>query len=94
MKLLKGEIRLSEETKRKMSEARKNWHKHNKVSEESRKSISQATRQRQLGKHWYNDGVHNVRAFECPYGYCSGKLLHMKSTKTKVEVGEHGKQSN
>ena len=27
-----------------------------------------------VGKHWYNNGVANIRAFECPNGFVDGRL--------------------
>ena len=68
----------SEETKKKMSEAKKEkyigkdnsfYGKHH--SEESKKKMSEA----QKGRHWYNNGKENRFCFECPDGFVTGRLL-------------------
>ena len=68
----------SEETKKKMSEAKKGKHigrdnsfygKHH--SEDTKKKMSEA----QKGKHWYNNGKENRFCFECPDGFVTGRLL-------------------
>ena len=56
---------LSEETRNKMSEAKKN------MSEETKNKLSEA----QKGKHWYNNGKENRFCFECPDGFVTGRLL-------------------
>ena len=68
----------SEESKKKMSEAKKGRHlgkdnsfygKHH--SEESKKRMSEANK----GRHWYNNGKENRFCFECPDGFVTGRLL-------------------
>lgn len=68
----------SEESKKKMSEAKKGRHlgkdnsfygKHH--SEESKKRMSEANK----GRHWYNNGKENRFCFECPDGFVTGMLL-------------------
>ena len=68
----------SEESKKKMSEAKKGKHlgKDNSFygkrhSEESKKKMSEANK----GKHWYNNGKENRFCFECPDGFVTGRLL-------------------
>ena len=60
----------SEETRRKMREAKKN------MSEETKKKIaeSQKGNTNVRGRHWYNDGKINIRAYECPDGFIPGRL--------------------
>lgn len=89
--------KLSAETKRKMSEARKQYLQHNpapwqgkkhsseslkkmseahkgkKFSAETRAKLSEAQRGKPRGR-FYNNGVINVRAFECPEGFIPGRL--------------------
>ena len=74
----------SEESKKKMSEARKGKHlgkdnsfygKHH--SEESKKRMSEANK----GRHWYNNGKENRFCFECPDGFVTGRLLIYKETE-------------
>ena len=74
----------SEESKKKMSEAKKGKHlgkdnsfygKHH--SEESKKKMSEANK----GRHWYNNGKENRFCFECPDGFVPGKLLIYKETE-------------
>lgn len=76
----KGKI-LSEETKRKLSEANKGntYHKGKKHSEETRIKISEANKghlptKGSKGMHWYNNGIVNSFAYECPNGFVKGRL--------------------
>ena len=68
---------LSEETRKKMSEANKGkqagennpmYGKHH--SEETKKKMREAHK----GKHWFNNGKINIRAKECPEGFVPGWL--------------------
>lgn len=43
-------------------------------SEESRKKISESRN----GKYWFNNGLKNVSAFECPVGFVPGMLKRKK----------------
>ena len=78
---------LSEETKKKLSEARKGKpkseehkkklseaHKGKHHSEESKKKISEAARISSTGRHWYNNGQINKFCYECPDGFVLGML--------------------
>ena len=76
--------KVSEETKKKMSKAKKGkylgennsfYGKHH--SEESKKKMSEANKGNKyhLGKHWYNNGKINKLCYECPDGFVTGKLL-------------------
>ena len=56
----------SEESCKKMSEARKGKH----FSEEHKRKLSDV----QKGTHWYNNGVKSTRAKECPKGFVKGKI--------------------
>ena len=62
----------SEDTKRKMSEAQKGkqhfLNKHH--SEEAKRKIGEANK----GIKWFNNGIINCRAFECPEGFVPGIL--------------------
>lgn len=64
----KGKQR-SEETKKRISEVKKGK-KRGPMSEEQKKKISAATRDR----HYYNNGEISVRCYECPKGFVPGKL--------------------
>ena len=79
---IKGK-KLSEETKKKLSEA----HKGKKRSEETKKKISETMKGKRLseetkkklseahkGTRWYNNGIINIRAKECPGGFVPGRL--------------------
>lgn len=61
----------SEETKKKMSEVRKN------MSEETKKRMSEAHKGKNTwtrGRHWYNNGKENKYCYECPDGFTPGRL--------------------
>ena len=69
----------SAETRKKMSESRKGknhpfFGKHH--SEKTRRKLSKALigNKRQLGKHWYNNGVVSVLTRECPDGFVKGRI--------------------
>lgn len=82
--------KMSEETRRKNSEAHKDKH----PSEETRRKkselmkgrpsplkgnhLSEETRKKmsevRKGTHWFNNGKINIRCFECPEGFTQGKL--------------------
>lgn len=53
-----------------------------KCSEETRKKMSEAwteeRRKRQHAKHWYNNGIIEIEAFECPNGFTKGRLKFSK----------------
>lgn len=55
----------SAETRKKIAEARKSKNH----SAETRKKMSEAHK----GKHWYNNGMQNVFAYECPEGFVQGR---------------------
>lgn len=78
----KGKKR-SAETKRKISNANKgkpSWKKGIKTgprSEETKKKLSEAHKNKPnwtKGTHWYNNGIIQMRAFECPEGFIPGYL--------------------
>ena len=72
----------SEETKKKMGEAKKG-NKHAlgcKRSEETKKKIGVANKGKHIGntnvrgRHWFNNGKINIRAKECPDGFIPGRI--------------------
>lgn len=83
----------SEETKRKISESKKGKHH----SEETRQKVSEAMKgerngmygkcgekHHSYGKHWYTNGVKNILAFDCPYGFYPGKIQSNMLCKVKM----------
>ena len=60
----------SEDTRNKMSEAKKN------MSEETKKKLSEVRKGNTnvRGKHWYNNGKISKRAYECPPGFVPGRI--------------------
>ena len=77
----KGKIR-SEETRIKISEAKKGkqspW-KGKHPSEETRRKLSESHKghlptKGSKGMHWYNNGIVNNLAYECPNGFVKGRL--------------------
>ena len=70
---MKGKC-LSEEHKRKISEALKgkpSWKKGKHISEETKRKLSEFWK----GRHWYTNGVDSVLTSECPIGYRPGRVL-------------------
>ena len=62
----------SDETKNRMSEA----HKGKKRSEDDKRNISESLKGHKAwnkGRKWYNNGIKNVMAFECPEGFVKGR---------------------
>ena len=72
---------LSEETKLKMSIAKKN------MSEETKKKLSEALKGKKMSEeakrkmadaikrlHWFNNGIKSVRAKSCPEGFVRGRI--------------------
>lgn len=71
---LKG-TKFSDEHRRKLSESMKGKH-HN---EESRRKMSESHKghpptKGSKGMHWYNNGIVNNLAYECPNGFVKGRL--------------------
>ena len=65
--------KLSEEIKKKLSEAKEGEHHPmygKKHSEEARKKIGETMK----GMRWFNNGKINIRAKECPDGFTPGQL--------------------
>ena len=60
----------SEEHKKKLSEAKKGRHH----TEEAKKKMSEAAIERNIGRHWYNNGKINKFCFKCPDGFVPGML--------------------
>lgn len=72
--------RMSEEAKQKMSEAQKGeknsfYGKHH--TEEALKKNSEATTERNIGRHWYHNDKDNFFCYECPPG-CEPGMLKRK----------------
>lgn len=71
----KGKKR-SEETRKKISEAKKGnkntlgYHH----SAEAKNKIAEANRINSTGRHWYNNGKENKFCFDCPPGFVPGRL--------------------
>ena len=64
-------------------------------TEESRKKMSETRKLRQsgvgsknpaYGKHWYNNGIECVLAYECPEGYVKGCLHTIASNKRRKKA--------
>lgn len=74
---------LSDETKKKISEATKGrttWNKGKQFSEAAKKKMSEnhkdvnGENNPMYGKHWYNNGKENKACYECPEGFVPGML--------------------
>lgn len=79
--------KLSEETKRKISENNPKPFLEKHHTEESRKKMSEARKGKPgnittLGKKCFNDGVTNVYAHDCPEGFVPGRLVKQKCQNT------------
>lgn len=69
--------KFSEETKRKISEV---W-KGKKHSEETKCKMSEARKGLNTwtkGSYWFNNGIRNVRARECPEGFVKGRIIKVQ----------------
>lgn len=68
--------KLSEETKRKMSESHKGntYNLGKKRSKEIRSKLSAIRSKVNYNKHWFNNGIKNVFVKECPDGFVKGML--------------------
>lgn len=62
-------VHLSDETKRKISEVQKG----KKLSEETKRKLS--------GWHWYNNGEISIQAKECPEGFVKGRICKLVDGK-------------
>jgi hypothetical protein len=47
-----------------------------------------------FGKHWYNNGIKNTIAFECPPGFVSGRLSPSKETRLKISKAGRGRKAS
>ena len=68
---------LSEETKKKLSEANKGkqaWNKGKKMSEETKGKMREVNIGRMKCMHFFNNGKINIRAKECPPGFTPGRI--------------------
>ena len=95
--------KLSEESKKKLSEAHKGKH----LSEESKKKLSEANKGKKLSEetkkklsearkslHWFNNGKISKRAKECPLGFVPGRIEKLsEETKKKLSEANKGKRA-
>ena len=68
---------LSDETKIKISVALKGkpaWNKGKNLSEDHKQKLSEATKYKNIGSHWFNNGIKTVFVKECPEGFVKGRL--------------------
>lgn len=54
--------------------------KNHKHSEHAKAKMSASAKGNKslTGRHWYNNGVSNIAAFECPTGFVPGKLVNKR----------------
>ena len=45
-----------------------------KLTEETKLKISEATKYKNMGRSWFNNGIKNVFVKECPSGFVKGRL--------------------
>lgn len=75
----------SEKRKQKISETLKKYHDEGKIK------VNDWSK----GRHWYNDGVKNISAFECPEGCVKGRLQLPPLTsevRNKISIANKGKK--
>jgi len=73
----------SEESRKKMSKAQSNR------SEETRKKMSEALKGENhpsYGKHWFNNGIDEIKVKECPEGFTKGRLKYKRNANKKLLV--------
>lgn len=79
---------LSEEHKRKISESNKG----KKLSEKTKRHLSDVRKGKKIPKiseklkqyKWYNNGLVNTRAIECPEGFTKGRLVNWNNKGEKI----------
>ena len=63
----------SEATRKKVSESLKGhigyW-----TGKKQPKDVVELRAAKRRGKHWFNNGIRNVTAFECPEGFVKGRI--------------------
>ena len=93
----------SEETKKKMSEAKKgktSVRKGSTLTKEQKKKISNTNKLKGIkpdytgkGTHWYNNGIISLPRYECPEGFVLGRLPPSDEVKNKMSEAKKGKIS-
>lgn len=82
----KKRLPISEEVRRKLSESHKGqkvWNKGKHLSEETRRKLSEVHKGVNTwakGRKWYNNGVVQTQARECPKGFVPGMLKRRKES--------------
>lgn len=94
----------TEEAKKKMSESQKlrKGHKEYMQTEEYKKAVSEGQKRRyanggkpspgSTGMYWFNNGVENICAFECPEGFVKGRLPYKVKITRKPYTEERRKR--
>lgn len=73
-------IQYSKETIRKMSKSHIGKH----LSKETKIKLSATHKGKpsnHMGMHWFNNGVENIMAYSCPFGFSSGRLKLKRGEK-------------
>lgn len=64
------------------------------MTEERKKQISESKKGQLKGSKWYNNGIRNVRAYECPEGFVEGRIITekhreaLKSDETRQKMSK------
>lgn len=77
----------SEQEIAKLSESLKGHY----VSKETKEKISMKTKERNIGRHWFNNEISEVFTYECPEGFVKGRLPFSEEQKRKIGNSSKGR---
>ena len=71
----RGPYKHSNEVKERIAATKRGKPRPEWIKEILRKNLAKSPNGHNKGRKWFNNGVKNVRAFECPEGFSPGRLL-------------------
>ena len=64
------------------------------VSENTKKKIGNKARERNIGRHWFNNGEVECFTYECPEGFKIGRLPFSEECKSKISKSSKNKKNS